>query len=289
MNDINQDTPIEEKPVDEVEVPVSDSVKAFLGEEPTETEKEQDIPTSEDKPQEGTVLEVETPKKEVEEPEIPLEEIVEEVKAKTKDEVKADILKALGMSEEEKEVAEEQGYKFPWEARGEEAPKDWKEVIDASIEYQNFKKEEESKVQVEKQKEELAVIQAREVEINTEWNSQLDYLRSEGLIPQVAPEITKKIEEGKTLTLQEREDAGLKAQAQIFQSMYELSLERDKQGLPPITDVVHIYSRFFKKTEKPSGADAPVSGGNVPIQSNDDDDIPYDELHGAADFESLIK
>ena len=158
MNDINQDTPIEEKSADESNEIVSESVKEFLGESDS-TEEPIDNPISEEKPQEDTVLSEETPKEELE---IPLEEIVAEVKAKTKEETKQEILEALGISKEEKEVAEEQGYKFPWEQRGEEAPKDWKEVVETAIEYQAFKKNEENKVRAEYQRQELAVMQERE-------------------------------------------------------------------------------------------------------------------------------
>lgn len=288
MNDINQDLPIEENKIEEVEEKEvsSDALKTFLGED---IEKGDKLPETPEKPQEDTVLEVETPEKEeVKEPEVPLEEITEEIKQKTKEEVKDEILKALGMTKEEKEVAEETGYKFPWEKRGEEAPKDWKEVIDASLEYQEFKKVEEDKVISENERQQLAVQQEREAAINTEWDSQLAYLREQKLIPEVAPEIQKKISEGKVLTLQEREDAGLKAQAGIFETMFALSQERERKGLGPITDVVHIYNRFYKKPEKPVGANAPVSGGSIPMQGSEEEDIPYEKL-ASSSFEDLVK
>lgn len=288
MNDNIQDTPIEENKIEEVvekETP-SDALKAFLGEDP---EKADELPETPEKPQEEPVLSEETPKKEeVKEPEVPLEEIAEEIKQKTKEEVKDEILRALGMTKEEKEVVEEVGYKFPWEKRGEEAPKDWKEVIDASLEYQDFKKAEEDKVRSEVERQQLAIQQEREAAINTEWDSQLAYLREQKLIPEIAPEIQKKITEGKVLTLQEREDPGLKAQAGIFETMYSLSQEREKQGLGPITDVVHIFNRFYKKPEKPAGAKAPVSGGSIPMQGEEEEDIPYERL-ARSSFEDLVK
>ena len=286
MDNLIQDTPIEEKPADESDEVVSETVKSFLGDSEF-TEEPIDTPTSEEEPQEEPILDVETPKEEPQEPEIPLEEIVEEVKTKTKEETKQEILKALGMTEQEKEVAEEAGYKFPWEARGEEAPKDWKEVIDASLEYQEYKKQELQKEQYEAQRQELAIMQEREAQINTEWDTQLDYLREEGLIPEIAPEIKAKLDEGRVLTKAERTDPGLKAQAEIFEKMYEVSQEREKQGLPPITDVVHIFSRYYKPT-KPAGMNAPVSGGSVPISSGEEDDITYEELRNS-DFTDLVR
>jgi hypothetical protein len=290
MTDTIQETPIESsEEVVENSEKTPESVKSFLGEENTPTNEDNtevvDTTETEEKPQEEPVLD----EKEVpEEPSVPLEEIAEEIKNKTKEEVNDEILKALGMSKEEKEIVEEAGYKFPWEQRGEEAPKDWKEVVDAAIDYQNFKKEEEDKVKSEAERQQMAIQQEREEAINLEWDSQLDYLREQKLIPDIAPEIKKKISEGKMLTLQEREDAGLKAQAGIFETMYKLSVEREKQGLSPITDVVHIFNRYYEKPKKPAGADAPVSGGSIPIQSNEDEDIPYEKLRNAT-FEDLVR
>ena len=91
MDNLIQDTPIEEKSADESnEEIVSETVKSFLGDADFKEEPEEpiDTSTSEEKPQEDTVLNEETPIETPEEPEIPLEEIVEEVKAKTKEETK---------------------------------------------------------------------------------------------------------------------------------------------------------------------------------------------------------
>ena len=289
MDKLNQDTPIEENK-EEVDTPdegsideTNETVKEFLGEDVTEEVVEEPTDTkTEEKPAETIVEEVETPK----EPEVPLEEVIEEVKAKTKEETKQEILKALGMSEEEKVVAEEQGYKFPWEKRNEDAPKNWKEVVDASIEYQTFKKDEEQKILAEDDKKKLAVMQEREAQINTEWDSQLAYLRNEGLVPEIAPEIQKKLNDGKILTKAEREDRGLKVQADIFNKMYEVSQDREKKGLPPITDVIHVYSRYYKAPVQ-AGKDAPVSGGNVPISSGEGEDISYEQLRNSS-FTDLV-
>jgi len=277
----NQETPIEEKTEETPEV-IPESVRDFLGEEDTKELEKETKEETEEEPEEEP--------KEEKEPEVPLEEIVEEVKTKTKDEIKADIMKALGMTEEEKVVAEEAGYKTPWEKRGEEAPKDWREVMEAGIEFQEFKKTEQDKILSETQKQELATAKAREAAINTEWDSQLEYLRAEKLIPQIDPKVKQKLSEGKNLTVQEREDPGLKAQVGIFETMYTLAQEAELQGKePPTTDVIHTFHRYYKPKVRPSGMDAPVSGGGVPIAKAEEEEIPYDKIHEARSFEELLQ
>jgi len=274
-NESIKEIPVEEKPVETSEdTATPEGLKAFLGEEPPKEEK----------PKEPVV---EPEKPEVEEAEIPLEEITAEVVKKTKEEVKADILKAIGMTEEEKKAVEELGYKTPWEKRGEDAPKTWPEVIEAAAEYQAFKKEQQEEELSEKQKQEMVAVKERETTINAEWDSQLDYLRSEGLIPQIDEKIQKKLKEGKTLTVQERSDPGLQAQAGIFEAMYNVAQERELMSQSPVVDVVHVFNRYYKKPTKPAGASAPVSGGNIPI-SNKEEELPYEKLHGAS-FEELVK
>lgn len=286
MDKLNQEPLIEEKVpeivpevVPEVE---SEALKAFLGEE---VKGKEEVSASVEEPKEEPVLPQETP---TEEPTVPLEEIIEEVKAKTREEVKAEILKGLGITAEEKKVAEEKGFKFPWEKRGEDAPATWLEHSEGTLEFQEFRKAEKDKVTIEQQKQELFIAKEREVAVNTEWDAQLDYLRSEGLIPEVAPELQVKIKEGKILTKQEREDPGLKAQSGIFETMYTLSQERELLGQSPLVDIVHVFNRYYKPTKKPAGAAAPVSGGSTPTAKSENEDISYGELHAAKGFEDLL-
>jgi hypothetical protein len=261
----------------------NDTIKEFLGDQPKEEVKEtDDTSTPEEKPSQEAPSEPEST------PEVPLEEVIEEVKAKTKEEVKEEILKSLGMSKEEKQEVEDAGFKFAWEKRGEEAPASWKEQAEETVRLWNWQKEQQDLSLQETQRQQMADEQARQLTINAEWDTQLEYLRQEGLIPEVADNIQKKLKEGKILTATERQDAGLKAQVGIFEAMYQIAQEREAAGLPPIADVVHVYNRYYKAKQTPlAGRKAPVSGGSTPI-SQESEDVPYDDLHSKG-FEDLLK
>lgn len=267
---------------EEITADNNDTIKQFLGDQPKEEPKTEDIPTIEEKPT------PEAPSAPEPTPEVPLEEITEEIKKQTKEEVKADILKTLGMSKEEKKEVEDSGFKFAWEQRGEEAPASWKEQAAETIRLWEFQKQEQDTKLKEGQRQSMATEQARQATINAEWDAQLDYLRQEGLLPKIDPKIVTKLKEGKLLSLEERNDPGLKAQVGIFETMYEVAREREAQGLQPIADAVHIYSRYFVPKQKDlPGKKAPVSGGTTPISSGEED-INYQDLHNQ-DFLDLLK
>ena len=268
-----------------------ESFEEILAEEPTEETTDDTKPTDEPETPLETTPEPQEPIKEDEpdEPEVPLEEITEAVIKKTKDEVKQDVLKALGVTEDEKVEVEDQGFKFAWETRGEDAPGSWKEQSEETIRFWEFQKKQQDAELQETQKQSLAQAKEREATLNADWDSQLDYLRSESMIPNVDAKIVTKLKEGKVLSVQERQDPGLVAQAQIFDRMYEVSQEREKVGQPPIMDVVHIFNRYYKKVEPTGtqGKKAPVSGGTVPLAGMEED-ISYKELHEAKGFEDLL-
>jgi hypothetical protein len=269
---------------EEITADNNDTIKQFLGDQPEvkEEPKTEEIPTPEGKPTS------EPPSVPEPAPEVPLEEITAEVKKQTKEELTADILKTLGMSKEEKKEVEESGFKFAWEQRGEEAPASWKEQAAETIRLWEFQKQEQDTKLKEEQRQSIASEQARQATINAEWDAQLDYLRQEGLLPKIDPKIATKLKEGKLLTLEERNDPGLKAQVGIFETMYEVAREREAQGLQPIADAVHIYNRYYIPKQKDlPGKKAPVSGGTIPV-SGKEEEVPYDELHNK-DFFDLIK
>ena len=291
-----QDLPETNTPEEEqlIDASSNETIADFLGESEADEVVEDEV--VEDEPQEETPLEADTAPEEIEEePEIPVQEVAEEVRRDEREKVKAELLQALGVTEQQKQDMEEAGWKAPWEARGENAPKDWKEVLEAAVDLQDFKREEEQRRLEEINKETLAEIQEQTKLANREWDSQLDYLRETGAIPEIAPAIKQKIESGKTLTLEERKDPGLVAQAQIFQTMYDTALEREEAGLLPITDVVHIYDRYVAKSSggtrkagtKPAGASSPVSGGRKAVTQQNNEDFGYDEIKDAT-FEDLL-
>jgi len=274
--ELPQDKPKEEitNLIDETN---NETIKDFLGDQPKEEpEKEPKEP--------------EKPKEEPKEPEVevPLEEIIDETIKKSKEDMKLDILKAIGMSDKEKAEAEGAGFKFPWEKRGEVRPKDWEEVAKGNHEYSEFirtQNESERKAELDKIKENE---DKRIQKVNTRWDEQLDYLRSEGLIPEINTSIKEKLKNNKLLTAEERKDSGLVAQAEIFETMYKISLDLENKGEEPISDIIHIYNRFYKPGKKlPPGASAPVSGGKGSVDLGDDD-LGYDQLHNA-NLEDLVK
>lgn len=254
-------------------------------EESKEDPKEDDVPQEEEeKPVEPTTEPPEV------EPEVPLVEIKDEIVKKTKEEVKEDILKAIGITEEEKQEAEDKGFKFAWEERGEEAPATWRENAEETTRFQTWQKEQQDIVLAEEEKKKLADTQERQTVINAEWDTQLDYLRSEGHLPEIDLKIKTKLKEGKVLSAQERQDTGLQAQVKLFESMFEVAQQREAEGLPPITDAVHIYSRYYKKDKQPTGTQgkkAPVSGGSTPISQKQEEET-YEEIHKAEGFAELM-
>lgn len=269
----------------------NETIKQFLGNQPPEekpvepstiedTKEKEETPPSEEKPS------TEAPGEPEGTPEVPLEEVAEEIKAQTREEVKADILKTLGMTKEEKKEVEDSGFKFSWEQRGEQAPKDWKEQAEETLRLWEWKKSQQEEQLKMQQRESLAQEQARVATVNAEWDAQLDYLREEGLIPQIDPKIVQKIKEGKVLTAAERNDVGLKAQVGIFEAMYEVARQREEGGLQPIGDIIHIYNRYYKP-KQPAGKKAPVSGGSISV-SGKEEDLSYEDLHKRG-FEDIIR
>lgn len=270
---------LSEEKKEEVDEIVPEAVKEFLGDdEPKEEPPKEKEEAPEEKPAEEPV----------EEPAVPLEEVVEEVKTKTREEVKADVLKALGVTEEEKAEVEEAGYKTPWEKRNEDRPADWGEVLDAGAELQEFRAADRERKAEEVAKKEAEKAQEENVAINAEWDAQLDYLRAEGSIPGINPDIKKKLDEGKSLTVEERKDPGLAAQADVIETMYKVAQERETEGKKPIADIVHIFNRYYKpKNKQPAGAKAPVSGGKKSVATGEPEELSYDELHNTP-FEGLV-
>lgn len=262
----------------------NESLKEFLGEEAPVEE------VSKDETVEKETVEEIVPTKEVEEePEPTPEETVEDAAQKTreevKEEVKQDVLKSLGMTEEQKVEAEEQGFKFPWEKDGRAKPDTWLEQAEGVQEYLDFKKTKLEEEQAKTQAEQEEVNKKRLEEANATWDEQLDYLREEGFIPAIDPKVADKLKNNKLLTAEDKKDPGLVAQANIFDTMYRLSLDLGKKDKKPITDIIHIYNRFYKP-QKPAGTQAPVSGSR-PSLNTGSDDLTYEQLHNM-ELEDLV-
>ena len=295
-----QETPVEETSEEEpIETP--EAVKEFLGEEATKAmeeelketpeEEETEVEEEEETEEEIGTTDEQIPPAEIE-AEIPLEEVEEKVREDEREKFKEEILEKLGITDEAKEEAKEEGFKFSWEERGEPAPKDWKEVAEENARFSEWKAEkarekaeEAAKVKAEQEAE-------RVKKVNAEWDRQLDELRKGGNIPEIAPEIKKKLEDPSSiLTQKELQDPGIKAQQELFTTMGLVAQKRRLQGLEPIGDLFHIYHQYIakdQKPKKPAGATAPVSGGRKAVNTNDVEDLSYEELHNT-DLEELAK
>lgn len=282
---LSQEEPAEEEFIDETN---NESIRNFLGDDAVETIAPEE--SKERAPQEEPVQETPpakaTPSSEPE-PEVDLKEIAEEIKRTTREELKQEVLKSIGITEEQKQKAGDEGFKFPWELRGETSPATWHEQAEGNRQYLEFvRKQEEAKAaEVNKKTQEAELIRVQD--INNRWDEQLEYLRSEGSLPAIAPEIKTKLKEGKRLTAEERKDPGLVAQRDMFDLMSQLATEAEERGEKPIGDIVHIYNRFYvKKNKKPAGAAAPVSGSR-PAVSTQKGELSYEELHNS-DMSELI-
>ena len=262
----------EEGTIDETN---NEAIKEFLGEDkPVEAPEAKEVETI-------------TPEK-PEEPEVPLEEIVKEVKEKTKEEAKeeykAEVLKALGYDEKSRDKAKEEGYVPPWEKRGEASPATWEEEREAGYEYSKFRESEEEKTKQASDKVAADADKERLAVWNKEIDAQLDYLRKEGHLPEIDFEVNKRRVAG-TLTDEDKKDPGIVAQTDLFNTMVKVTQEREAEGQPAISDIIHIFSRYHKP-KKPAGAKAPVSGGGKFVETQSEEP-PYEDIHNAS-FEQIV-
>jgi len=265
----------------------NEAIKEFLGDDPVTEEKK---PSEPQPPEEEPQPVEEKVKVEEKKEEIPLEEAIEDVKTKAREEYKEEVLKALGVSETTKKEAEDAGFKFAWEERGEDKPATWREQSEETNRLYEFNRAEAEKVETQKRAEESKVQEADTLAVNQEWDRQTEYLRESGIIPGVAPEIKAKQDAGKRLTTEDKKDPGLKAIAEIWDKMAEIATEREEKGLKPIGDMVHVYNRYIlPNKKKPAGANAPVSGGKKSVSQGTDDEMSYNELHAAKDFSALMR
>lgn len=224
--------------------------------------------------------------------EIPVEEITEEARKDERERVKKEILEAIGVGEKEKEIAEETDFVFAWEARGEDRPASWKENNEETIRLYEHQRKVEAEARAERQAEIDRQNALAAENANVEWDKQIDFLVESGELPAPDPIIDAKRKEGKILTAKEREDPGIKAQAELFERMYFADQEAIAQGSRGVTNAVQFYHQFLKTskpaTKKPAGAKAPVSGGRMGIATDKEDDMSYEEL-AASDFHDIIE
>ena len=249
---------------------VDERVDDFLGKEP-ETDVEDKAKEIEEKPT-APPTEEEPP---LEEPkETPPEIDTAALKEAVRKEVTEDIAKRLvGERKPEEELS-------PWEKEGRN-PKDYNEIADyvadltqKRLTAQQAETKKEQEAQAIQQKEQQ---QKTTDEWNTYWDGQLDDLRTQGKLPRVGDKENK-------------DDVGVVAQREIFSQMFQLNVQRNNEGLAPITNIKEFFYEHYKNpTDQPPGADAPVSGGKTSVdEGKNKDEYSYEDIHHARDFESLI-
>lgn len=194
---------------------------------------------------------------------------VEEFKKSTVEETQKVVLgkiaESLGLTKEEKVEAKDELVP-PWEQRGEEKPRSWKEHAEYSADLAQWKrqKDEEQIAKVQEENEKEAVESNKKW--NDYWDSELDDLVKTGKIPAIKdPEDNK--------------DEGKQARVKLFAKMQEIGIKRRSEGKPPITSVKLVYYEHYNDGE-PAGAAAPVSFGKKGVSTGkSDDDYTYAEIH----------
>lgn len=163
---------------------------------------------------------------------------------------------------------------------GENGPESWDKLHDSIKEdavreaeqriEQKFKAKEEAEKRrkAETDKEQMERLKTEAAQLTQEWTDAV----ADGLLPDIAPDIKKKLTEGAQyadLTEEERNDEGLKAYNNVRMLHAKLKSEGKSNSL------YRTVQRFYGA--KPKGANAPVFGvGSMP--SGDDSDLSYDEI-----------
>lgn len=168
----------------------------------------------------------------------------------------------------------------PWAKEG-RTPKDYEEIADWAVEKKRLLDERSAKAaQIAQAAQSEAQKAANEQEIsrfNAYVDSQIGELIEAGKIPAVENSLNP-------------DDPGIVARKQLFQTMLDVNLERQKSGKQPIYSVKEIYYEHFANApvaeEEPAGADAPVSPGKA-APSGEPKEVSYNEIHRKSLFDIL--
>lgn len=170
----------------------------------------------------------------------------------------------------ESENEKEEELISPWKKEG-RLPKDYEEVSDWAVEKKQILDQRSAKV-AEREKSSLEEKQksANSLEVkrfNDFVDSQVAELVEDGKLPGVENALNPA-------------DPGLVARKQLFQTMMDVNVERQKKGKPPVYSIKEVYYEHFDKKadEEPAGADAPVSPGKSAPQG-EPKEVDYREVH----------
>lgn len=194
-------------------------------------------------------------------------ETVELASTQAQKQVMEKIAAGLGLTtEDKKEIEKDDELIPPWEQRGEDRPKSWKEQAEYAADLAEWKRnkqdEEIKRVQEDNEKE----AKEQNKKWNDYWDTELDDLVKAGKLPEVKNE-------------DDPNDKGKLARIKLFKKMQEIGLQRQKEGLTPITSVKLVYYEHYQDDEVP-GADAPVSFSKKGVNSESSDEYSYHDIHG---------
>lgn len=262
-----------------------ESIRRFLGDNTLDTPPKDETKA----PAKEAVPEAEA---EAETPETPTppgltQDQVDQQIVQAKEQVLSRIKESFGLTESEQEEMAEAGVVAPWEKEN-RAPASWKEVTEYAAELAEFKRKQTETENLKIQEEKAKQTNQAHQQMNQVWDMQLDELRETGKIPKIAPAIVKKLKEGQTLTEDERKDPGLATQAELFQTMYVISRERQAANKPAVTNIKEVFYEYYKpqKRDSVAGAEAPVSGGSQGVDTPKEE-VDYKEIHNSDWYDLL--
>jgi hypothetical protein len=211
--------------------------------------------------------------------EFDLEEITnkasEAAAQKAQEAVLGKIASALGLSPEEADKAKDEGLVPPWEKRGEDRPKSWKEQAEYSADLAVWKQDQAKKAAEEAEAKAKDEEKQKTESWNKHWDEQLDDLVATGKLAKV---------ENKD----DPNDRGVVERKALWQKMYDVNQQRLAEGKQAISSLKEIYYEHYQDPNaQPAGADAPVSLGRNGGTSGNATDYSYDDIHKAS-FEQII-
>jgi len=237
-------------------------------------EKEQTQGDEIEKDSEKGRVEKDNEKEEAQEKEFDIEEFKRSTVAETQKAILEKLMEGLGMTKTEKEAAKDELIP-PWEKRGEDRPRSWKEHAEYAAELAQWKRkrEEEEIARIQEENEKEAKEQAKKW--NDYWDSELSEMEASGDFPKVNDPNNPN-------------DPGKQARVRLFAKMREVGLQRQKEGKAPITSAELIFRKYRDEIlAEPAGANAPISMGKQGVSSEDEDPgYSYEEIHGSS-FDQL--
>ena len=195
-------------------------------------------------------------------------DLVEQVSAKTRDEI---IAKIVGQEEKKAE-------KY--------VPESYEELMDKTVSkaVEAFeKKQQEARAKIDEESAANQTKQQQIVEANNEyWDKQLSDLETAGNLQSMPESIVKKLAEGKELTESERQHPSVSARAEIYSKSRELKDAGDADWW----NLKYVAYRYGIGRNR--GADAPVYGNPSYSPEESHDTYSYEDIHNMS-YQDIAK